>query len=99
MNQQPTVCTSRVRQVWTMPPPTRLERAIRARIDLRIFKTYVGTGHLVRDRRQRPDGDMTDSGDMSDSDVDSSEGLDPSGPPGSTTSGTTDGRAARPTYS
>lgn len=48
------------------PPPTRVERWIGARIDLRLLGKYVGTGHYFR-----RNGYMTDSG--SDSEDDSED--------------------------
>lgn len=36
-----------------LPPPTRFERRIHMRINLRVFRVYIGTGHHLVLRRQR----------------------------------------------
>lgn len=50
------------------PPPTRLERLIGVRIEMKLWGRWIGTGHVIRQRRRRGQED-TDV-DSSDSDSD-----------------------------
>ena len=53
-------------------PPTRLELFVNARIDLRLFGRYLGTGHLRRvvDSQRWRDGGQTDTEDSDTEDED-----------------------------
>ena len=60
-----------------IPQPTRLERCLNARIDLRVFGIWLGTGnHIYHARRARAArGDDTDSEASSDEDPEALEYL------------------------
>ena len=55
-----------------LPPPTRLEQWLRVRIDLKLFGTFLGTGHLDagndrNDQRVTVYNEATDNDSSSDS--------------------------------